>query len=178
MKFKKLALTITIGALLIGSAAACGKASPAASEAATEAATENEYNADDYFVSFNGANLNLGMEFAKVKDMLGSETKPAETIEPCDGGDYIQEMHFYDGLTVNTLRGETIIGLEVPQDGGDGAMMQGKVKKGATVDEVKKQLGNPENEDEYSLSYTIGTASLMIYLSDGVVSGSMAMSFQ
>ncbi len=165
MKIKGVLAALVVGVLAVGMLTACGsKEEDGPDTTKTETATP-----EGAYVSYNGTNVAIDMPFADVKDGLGTETKPAETIEPCGGGDYIQEMHFYDGLTVNTLRGETVIGVEIPADGGSSALMMGKVKKGDSAEDAKAALGTPASEDEYTLSYSIGNSSVMLYIDQGSV---------
>lgn len=127
------------------------------------------------FVTYEGTNVTVGGEFEGIKDKLGTETKPMETIEPCDGGDYIQIMHYYDGITVTTLRDEKVISIEPAEGGSKEILIQGKVKMGDSADDVKKALGDPENESDGMMSYTVEGTSVMIYLEGDSVSGFMYM---
>ena len=193
MKIRNCFVAAAMGIMLLGSITACGSKEEATTEAATQAntqaATEEATEAaspsrddsstvDEFFITFQGVDISTGMTFADIKDKLGNEVKPSETIEPCDGGDFIQIMHFYDGLTVTTLRDEIVHSLELQEAGANDALIQGKLKIGDQVEEVKRILGKPENEDEYAVSYTIGTANVMIYLTDGKISGFMVMNYQ
>ncbi len=187
MKLKKLALTITAGALLAGALTACGgdknttettagKAAateaPADTAADTAEAGKAEAATGAYHITYNGIDLKTGMVWADVKDSLGSETKPMERIEPCGGGDYIQEMYFYDGVTINTLRSETIVGIEVPMDtAGDSALAAGQIKKGDSADKIKEVLGEPTREDEYQVVYESDTDSLFFFIDNGTITG-------
>ncbi|MBR4513954.1 MAG: hypothetical protein IKO61_03615 [Lachnospiraceae bacterium] len=189
MKLKKIALTITAGTLLIGALTACGDkktdsttaaaTTAAATEAAkdTEAAKETETAAvstgSDY-VLYNDVELRPGMVWADVKDSLGAEAKPMEKIEPCGGGDYIQEMYFYDGLRINTLRSETILSIELPFDEDSDALIAGKIKMGDSLDKVKEVLGEPEG-DEYQAVYAFDKTTIMIYLENGAVKGAAVL---
>lgn len=169
MKLKRFIAALATGVVLIGSLAACGsKSDDKKKTEATTAATEQQNTASaDAFLSYNGVELKLNAAWADVKDKLGSETSPSETIQPCDGGDYIQIMHFYKGLTVTTLRDETIVMLAVDSaaDSSDAAL-NGKIKKGDSVDAVKEAFGAPASEDAGMLVYNMGNATVMIYLDD------------
>lgn len=182
MKLKKLLLTVTAGTLLLASLTACGSKNDKKDKQTT---TENQnilVNDDDAtgsgaYMSFNGTDLQVGTVWNDVKDSLGSEAKPSETIEPCGGGDYIQIVHFYDGLTVTTLRDETIVSLEIPMDGESTAAVNGTVTKGSSADDVKAALGDtPNMEDEYMISYTFGNVQVNINLDNGKVNSAMFMS--
>ena len=187
MRLKKLILTTVTGACLMGALTACGDskkddttaattqaAAETTAEAATEAATEatSTVASDTGFISYNGVELKPGMVWADVKDSLGSESKPMEKIEPCGGGDYIQELYFYDGLEVFTLRSETIISINTPMDdGSNSALAGGKIKKGDSIDTVKEAFGEPTSEDEWQAFYEYGDNTMMFYLDNGVVTG-------
>ena len=190
MKLKKSILTISAGALLAFSLTACGggkKASEtttaatttaAATEAAQTAANTGDtapetdapdISADNHYISFNGVDLKVGMTWDDAKDSLGSEVKPMEKIEPCGGGDYIQEMYFYDGLTVTTLRSETIVGIEVPMDTESSAAAGGQIKKGDSLEQIKEAFGEPSMEDEYMLVYEGANDSLYFPIDNNTV---------
>ena len=178
MKLKKILTTITVGALLMGTLVACGEkkddtaaqttAAAETTAAAGEETTAAAVSADNPYISFNGVDVQIGMNWADIKDKLGSETKPVDEIKPCDGGDYIQIMHYFDGLTVTTLRDETVVTLST-EDGGDGATLMGQVKKGDSIDAVKSAMGEPDSIDEYQMNYTKGNASVFVYLENNVV---------
>ena len=188
MRLKKLILTAVTGACLMGALTACGgsKDTTATTAATTQAAAETTEDAkateaatntssDLAFISYNGVELRPGMTWADVKDSLGSESKPMEKIEPCGGGDYIQELYFYKGLQIFTLRSETIISIEVPMsEDGDAALAGGKIKKGDSIDSVKEVFGEPTG-DEWQAVYEFGDSTLMFYLDNGTVTGIMLL---
>ena len=179
MRIKKLLATVTVGVLLLGSLAACGKKDDDKKESTTAATTEDENlltpddnTSDGAFISYNGVNLSINQTFDEVKDKIGAETKPAETIEPCGGGDYIQVIHFYEGLEVTTLRDETIVNMSIPMDTNSPATINGAFTNGASVADIKAALGDkPDMEDADMISYTSGSAQVNIYLTDGVMNG-------
>ena len=182
MRIKKFLVTVTVGVLLLGSLAACGKKDDDKKEsttAATNAPTEDENSlspddntTDGAYVSYNGVNLQINQVFDEVKDKLGAETKPAETIEPCGGGDYIQVIHFYDGFELTTLRDETIVNMSIPMDTNSPATVNGAFTNGASVADIKAVLGDkPDMEDADMISYSLGNAQVNIYLTDGVMNG-------
>ncbi len=180
MKLKKIIATVTIGAVMLGSLTACGSKSDsttAATEAATSAEESSAASSGNGFVSINGTDLALDMNWNDVKDKLGSETKPADTIQPCDGGDYIQIMHHFDGITVTTLRDETIIGLE-PAEGSTEVLVMGKVKKGDNLETIKSALGTPSSESDGMLVYNAGNASVMLYLDNDALTSFAFMKAQ
>ncbi|MBQ6230752.1 MAG: hypothetical protein IJJ74_06500 [Eubacterium sp.] len=169
MKLKRFIAALATGVVLIGSLAACGsKSDDKKKTEATTAATEQQNTASaDAFLSYNGVELKLNAAWADVKDKLGSETAPSETITPCDGGDYIQIMHYYNGMVVTTLRDETIVMLSMDMSlEGNDALLNGKIKKGDSLDAVKEALGAPASEDAGMLVYNMGNATVMIYLDD------------
>ena len=188
MRLKKAILTAACGALLLGALTACGSdketttaAATTAAEATTEAGADTgateapAASADATAVSFNGVDIAMNADWNSVKDGLGAETKPAETIQPCDGGDYIQIIHYYDGLEVTTLRDETVVGLSIPMGSGSKATIKG-IKIGDSADAVKSAMtGTISNEDDSMISYDTPDANVMFYLENGAVTGAMMM---
>ncbi len=197
-RFKKIAAIAMLGIMSASVLCSCGQEKEEATtveetttveEVTTEADAEAEEASDDSadsegttltesFVTFNGTDVHIGDAYDDIKDKLGDETKPSEKIEPCDGGDYIQIMHYFDGFTLTTLRDEKVIGLELPRDGAGDVAINGKVKKGDTAETVKEALGTPASEDEYSINYNADKANLMIYTENGTVVGAMFMSME
>lgn len=176
MRFRKTALVIISSFVLALGVSACGKKAEEQTTAAT--VTESADNAtqpDGVFFTYNGTNIAMGAKWDDVKSGLGSEAKPSEKIEPCDGGDYIQIIHYYQGMEVTTLRDETVIGISLSNDSDGDVAVMGKAKKGDKTEDVKAALGDPVSEDEYSLNYEYGNYNLMIYIENGVVTGSMCM---
>ena len=188
MRLKKAILTAACGALLLGALTACGSdketttaTATTAAEATTEAGAETgateapAASADAMAVSFNGVDIAMNADWNSVKDGLGAETKPADTIQPCDGGDYIQIIHYYDGLEVTTLRDETVVGLSIPMDSGSKATIKG-IKIGDSADAVKSAMtGTISNENDSMISYDTPDANVMFYLENGAVTGAMMM---
>ena len=188
MRLKKAILTAACGALLLGALTACGSdketttaAATTAAEATTEAGADTgateapAASADAMAVSFNGVDIAMNADWNSVKDGLGAETKPADTIQPCDGGDYIQIIHYYDGLEVTTLRDETVVGLSIPMDSGSKATIKG-IKIGDSADAVKSAMtGTISNENDSMISYDTPDANVMFYLENGAVTGAMMM---
>lgn len=184
---KKKIIFAAVAAMMMGAMAGCGSSNAettAASEAEattvadaensedTSAAESGETSsADNGFVNFGGNDYKIGDDWNAVKDNLGSESKPSETIEPCDGGDYIQIMHYYDGLCVTTLRDEKIISLSQEGEATDSILIMGKVKIGDSVDSAKEAIGEPDSSDEYQLNYSKGSSDVMVYIENNAVSG-------
>ncbi|SEF86048.1 hypothetical protein SAMN04487934_10491 [Eubacterium ruminantium] len=179
MKIKKLLLTALTGALLLGSLTACGSKDDDKKESTTAATTEkkaeattDDNKAEGAFISFNGVDLQGGQVFDDVKDKLGAETKPSDRIEPCGGGDYIQIIHYYDGLELTTLRDEKIVGLSIPMDSKSTAAINGKITNGASAADIKAVLGDkPDMEDADMISYSFGKTQVNFYFSNGAMNG-------
>ena len=176
-RLKKAAVLAATTAILTASLCACGgeKKEDTTAAAATEAAAQDETAASAVFFTINGAEVRMGAAWADIKDSLGAETKPSDTIQPCDGGDYIQIVRYYEGAELTTLRDETVIGISMTMDGGGDVAIMGKVKKGDTTDAAKSALGTPASEDEGMMSYDMNGDNLMIYLENGAVTGAMCM---
>ncbi|MCR5293036.1 MAG: hypothetical protein K6E28_09215 [Eubacterium sp.] len=167
MKLKKLFMILTMGAMMAAPLTACGSTGAEATTVASSDAKENSSN--EAFISYNGVELYMDMTFDSVKDNLGDEIQPSETIEPCGGGDYIQILHYYKGLTVTTLRDETLIGLQATDDS---VLAQGSVKIGDPAESVKSAISKtPDNEDENMISYSLGKSTVMFYIENGKVTG-------
>lgn len=135
-------------------------------------ADQNEPAAEEgVFITFNGQNIKVGVPFTEMKDKLGEETQPAETIDSCDeGSDWKQTMHFYGGVIVTEDKDGNIDGVQVQE--GDAALM-GKIKIGASKDDVKAVLGEPDTDESWGLYYTKANPSVNIYLDEetGLISG-------
>ena len=180
MRLKKAFLTAACGAVLLGALTACGSdketTTAANTTAETTAAVEASAPAEGATaVTFNGTDVAMNADWNSVKDGLGAEAKPAETIQPCDGGDYIQIIHFYDGLEVTTLRDENVVGLSIPIGSTSTASIKG-VKIGDSAEAVKSAMtGTISNETEDMISYDTSDANVMFYLENGAVTGAMMM---
>lgn len=171
----KKTLSILLALLLIAALlAGCGQKTPSAP-------AEDAYSAETadagIYVTVNGQNLTVGVPYAGVQEKLGEETQPAETITSCDeNSDWKQTMHFYEGLTVTEDKDGNIDGVQV--SGGEYALM-GKIKIGATKDEVKEVLGEPDTDAAWGLYYTSGAPWVNIYVDEetGLVSGFALMPY-
>ena len=173
MKIKKFHLLTVLCLILAASLCGCGKDKDKKDNDSSAGASSEAY------LSYNGTNIVMGSSFDSIKDKLGNETQPSQTIQPCDGGDYVTTIYFYDGIEITKLeRDGSIVNLSLTMDGNSDASICGKVKKGDSTDSVKEALGTPESEDEYMLSYTIGTSSVVIYTDNGVVTGAAFFSAQ
>ncbi len=123
------------------------------------------------FITYNGQNIKTGVPFTEMKDKLGKETQPAETIDSCDeGSDWKQTMHFYEGVIVTENKDGIIDGVQVQE--GDSALM-GKIKIGASKDDAKALLGEPDTDQSWGLYYTNSNPQITVYLDEetGVISG-------
>ncbi|MBO6115176.1 MAG: hypothetical protein J6P57_08980 [Lachnospiraceae bacterium] len=169
---KKLAVLTATALVLTTGMVACGDKKQSDKSTTKEAADDT--SSSEVFFTVNGVEVKQGAVWADVKDTLGDEAKPSDTIEPCDGGDYIQIIHYYEGAEITTLRDENIIGISMTTDSKDVDVM-GAVKLGDTADAVKSALGTPNQEDESMIVYEIGSSSLMLYMDNGVVNSAMCM---
>ena len=166
MKIKKTHLLTVLCFILAASLCGCGK-----DKDKKDAKNQNEASSEAY-LSYNGTDIVMGSSFDAIKDKLGNETAPSETIQPCDGGDYVTTIYFYEGIEVTKLeRDGSIVNIALSMNGNSDASICGKIKKGDSTDSVKEAFGTPASEDEYMLNYTIGTSSVVIYTDNGVVTG-------
>ena len=129
------------------------------------------------YVTINGQNVQLGMAYADVADKLGEETQPAEVIDSCDPeSDWKQTMHYYPGVTITEDKDGNLdsFSLGEPVNGSE-VLFMGKIKVGATADDVVAVMGEADQADEYSLFYTSQGPWIGVYLEDGKVTGIMIM---
>ena len=199
MRLKKYMLVICAGAFLAAGLCACGDnknettatTASTTTEAVTEAATtaevtaesatteasEQKTSATEAFFTLNEVDAKVGMSFADIKDKLGDEIKPAESVIPCGAGE-TQVFHYYDGfVVVETEKEGVITGLELTEGNNANAAFMGKVKVGDTPEQVKAAIGDPKDEDEYCLSYHIGDADVSVNLENGVVVGAFYVTY-
>ena len=173
MKIKKINLLVALCFILAASLCGCGKDKDKKDKESSSKASSGAY------VTYNGTDVVIGSSFDSIKDKLGTEASPSQTIEPCDGGDYVTTIYFYDGLEITKLeRDGSIVNIALNMGSNDDALICGKVKKGDSVDSVKEALGTPDSEDEFSINYTIETSPVCIYLDNGVVTGATIFSAQ
>ena len=85
MKIKKKHLLTVLCFILAASLCGCGQ-----DKDKKDAKKTNEASSEAY-LSYNGTDIVMGSSFDAIKDKLGNETAPSETIQPCDGGDYVKE---------------------------------------------------------------------------------------
>ncbi len=175
---KKLATilcAVLVLTLLVGCAA---KPAPETEPAETPDA------ADGLYLVYNGAKLALGMSFADVKDALGEETRPADEILPCDGGDSFKDtMHHYAGMDVTEDINGIVKEIDVPGvDESSEAAVLGKVKVGDKQSDAVAALGEPENyplaEDDFALTYKTDNQYINLFLDPDnkeTISGMMFM---
>ena len=129
----------------------------------TEAQTAEAQAPEGIYLAYNGVNVQIGMAFADVKDGLGEEMKPAETIGSCDeNSDWTETTHYYPGFVMTEDKDGNITGFTISEfefEGKDAAL-NGQLKLGATSEEakavLKDVLGDPDTEDETSIYYNAG----------------------
>ena len=163
----KKVISLLLALLVVALCAGCGKNDASAGSDSAGADTA----ADGIYITVSGQNLTLGIPYAGVKDQLGEETQPAEVLTSCDdNSDWQQTMHFYDGIIVTEDKDGNIDGVQV--SGGDSALM-GKIKIGATRDEVKAALGEPDTDQTWGIYYTTTNPWVNIYVDEetGLVTG-------
>ena len=150
---------LLIAALLLGCSDAKQPAESPASTPAQNGAPEPA-GQDSIFVTVNGTELRIGVPYAELKDKLGSEIKPAEEVLACDpSSDWKQTMHFYQGVTVSEDKDGLVNSIQI--EGGDAAIL-GKIGVGSTREEAKAVLGQPDEEDGWSLFYSSLQPQIML----------------
>lgn len=165
----KKVLSILLAVLLLAALFVGCTAKPKSTDASAEMNETTEE--EGIFITFNGQNIKVGVPFADMEEKLGQEVQPAETINSCDeGSDWKQTMHFYDGMIVTEDKDGIIDGVQV-QDG-DAALM-GVIKIGATKDDVKAVLGEPDTDESWGLYYENTDPMVNLYLDEetGLISG-------
>ena len=122
------------------------------------------------YILCNGTKVTVGMPFSDVKDGLGTETRPADVVLPCDGSDaYKDTIHYYGTLAVTENISGVISNLEISdlyETEGDAALM-GKIKIGNTQAEAIAALGEPSSplaDDDYALTYELEDGVVLVFL--------------
>ena len=142
----------------------------------TEAADQQDF----FWFTLNGTEIHMGVPYAELKEKLGDEAKPSETIEACDpSSDWVQIVHFYPGITVNEDKNGNVFGIELGEYnvGPGDAVINGTLKVGvSTRDDVVSVLGEPE-PNEYGMFYNWNGYMLAVYLDEetGLLSSAMVM---
>lgn len=176
MSIKKILCVLLAVLLLAALFAGCKKTeeNKKTEEKKTTDPTATETEEEGVFVTMNGFNLKVGVPYADVKDKLGKEIAPAETIDSCDpNSDWKQTMHFYEGVIVTEDKDGNIDGIQVQE--GDAALM-GKIRIGATKEDVKAVLGEPDTDAEWGIYYE-SDPMINFYLDEetGLISGFAVM---
>lgn len=110
------------------------------------------------------------------EEVLVSPIAPAETIESCDeGSDWKQTMHYYEGVTITENKDCVIDCVQVGD--GDAALM-GKIRIGASRDDVIAFFGTPDTDESWGIMYENTSPMVNFYLDDetGLISGFALMS--
>ena len=146
--------------------------SPITTEAPAPETTKAPAEAPEgIYIDMNGVQIVVGVPFADLEEALGPQTAPAETIYACDpDSDWQQTMHYYEGVIVCEDKDGVINNVQVSE--GDAALM-GKLRIGATPEEVKAVFGTPETEETWGMYYESTTPWVNFYLDDetGLVTG-------
>ncbi|MBR4897085.1 MAG: hypothetical protein IKZ41_11685 [Clostridia bacterium] len=159
-----LALVLLTATLFL---AGCSKDKPETSDAP---ASSSESAGQGVFLLFNGQKLHIGDEFAALKDALGPESMPCETIKPCDpNSDAVSTLYFYDGVEIMVQEDGSIESLSVGRD--SEAALLGEIRPGSDPDALKASLGDPSDENEYALIYIVDSVWINAYLDEGIISG-------
>lgn len=152
---------LLLAALTVG----CAKSEPAATQpAATQPAETQPKEPEGVYVLVNGQYVVPDVPFADYKDKLGAESKPAETIGSCDeDSDWSQTSHFYGSVKLVEDKDGILTGIEV--DGGDAAV-NGKIKVGATAEEIKAVLGTPDTDETWGIYYDASKPMITFWLDE------------
>ena len=166
--------TLLLLAALAAGCASAPKAEPTAAptqQPTAEPTPEPAPEPAGMYILCSGTKLAVGMQFADVKDGLGAETRPADVILPCDGGDaYKDTIHYFGTLAVTEDKDGVIAQLEISdlyETEGDAALM-GKIKIGSTQAEAIAALGEPSTpmaDDDYALTYDLENGVVLVFLS-------------
>ena len=166
-------IVLLLAALVVGCASA-PKTEPTAAPTQQPAAEPTPGPAAEpagMYILCRGTKLAVGMQFADVKDGLGAETRPADVILPCDGGDaYKDTIHYFGTLAVTEDKDGVIAQLEISdlyETEGDAALM-GKIKIGSTQADAIAALGEPSTplaDDDYALTYDLANGVVLVFLS-------------
>ena len=140
-----------------------------ASAASTELDPVSGLPTNAYF-TVNGTKVAPGMKLADVKDSLGKEIQPSETIQPCDPTmENPTVEYYYNGIQITTSQEDviTMVDVRIPEEGTCEALFAGEIKLGDPVDSIKECLGEGDDDDEVALTYHPGDNSIiMVYKDD------------
>ena len=182
MKYRRL-LAVTLAAAVLGMGlAACSKDSDDETEKTEAPAEETEAVADtqgeggtlayeDLYCTLNGVDVYIGMPFEEVKDQLGDEIKPEERVEPCTGDcEYLCIIHTYDGFEINENYDGLVssISVNTMNTGIGTGKFQDSFDYGAPIQEILDRYGEPWDQGDGYVQYSIGNAMLMFNSDDNV----------
>ncbi len=161
-------LAVVLMMLLVFTFAACGSSDSGDGGSDSGAPTAETAIPQEAFLTMNGTEVHIGDNFANVDGKIGEETKPSETIQPCNPNlEKPTVEHYYEGVHITTTEDGIIatVSMDV-RDGECDSAFGGKVKLHDPISGVKEILGEPEadNEDEMFLTYYFGDdCNIMFY---------------
>ncbi len=129
--------------------------SEASSEASSEGSEAASSEGTGYSLVYDGATVKVGDVFEDIKESLGKETQPSEEIEPCDPDAALTTMYYYEGFTISVTDDDGLVAFINVGEGSDKVSTDKGIKVGDTMDRVKEVYGEPDNETEYVMQYTI-----------------------
>ena len=120
-------------------------------EVVNDAADKNELSS--FNVVYNGEEFAVGDNINDIKEKLGEESKPSETVKACNP--YAKgenTFYYYDGLAIETNYQGIICSVSLENDK---PSLKSGAKIGQRADEVTSVMTNGV-VDEYSLNYKVG----------------------
>lgn len=161
MKGSKKLLVMLLALIMVFTMASCG----GSQDNGGEEPVPGEVKAEDLYCVVNGQEVRLGDVYEDIKAGLGEEAKPAEEVEPCDDTtDWLKTIHYYDGVSIHHNIDGIVEHIDInTYDVGEGDVsFMGKVKLGDSIEDIKTILGEPRQEDEWSIDYMIDNVYVMI----------------
>ncbi len=121
---------------------------------------------------FNGVTVSVGDKYADVKDALGEEAAESKKSQPCVPGAQEVEYHYYAGFIVEVNYEGTIMYISLSEENvpGTEGSTAGGLKLKDTREKAKQFLGEPDEEDEFHISYKDGSLTMNVYIreKDGI----------
>lgn len=177
VKIKKITLTLGIVSLMMASLFGCGKKNEDKADntnSATTVETGDSGEASDTSLAgnsrfiYNGVEFGVGDKADEVIPKLGDQIKPSEKSQPCVPDAGMIETFSFDGFIIQVTESGIIYSINLNNESTSDNLCTtvGGIKIGSTLDEVKKALGDPADENEYGLTYQDGELYLSFVIDD------------